>query len=135
MCARCHGTDHTGSAWREHGREIPDFTSAAWHQGRSDAQLVVSILEGKGTRMPAFNDKVSTMRARALVRLIRTANPAAPAVRTAAGAGGTDFETRYAALQKEMDELRRQFRELSRTSSRPRTNGGGSGTVSGSRTH
>src|SRR5262245_61370692 len=50
FCARCHGNDHTGAAGR-----VPNFTSRSWQQRRSDSQLLVSILEGKGSGMPPFH--------------------------------------------------------------------------------
>lgn len=31
---------------------LPNFAKLHWQRQRSDAQLIVSILDGKGTRMP-----------------------------------------------------------------------------------
>jgi mono/diheme cytochrome c family protein len=115
-CARCHGDDFTGNGWRERGRQLPNFSSAAWQHSRSDAQLLVSIVEGKGARMPAFGDRLSQAQARDLVLLIRSANPARPAT---ASIGRDDFDRRYAALLRELEELRKQFRELGRPPRRP----------------
>jgi hypothetical protein len=107
--------------------EIPDFNSRRWQQRRSDAQLVASILEGKGTRMPAFGGKVSKGQARKLVAYIRSLAPArAKATRTVptraqAGAGlEDDFEKRFRQLQEEYDQLDKQIRELSRQPPRKR---------------
>ncbi len=74
-CAKCHGKDYTGKPWRESNGRIPNFTSRAWQKSRSDVQLQVSILEGKGTHMPAFSEKLNKETARALIRLIRKAAP------------------------------------------------------------
>jgi mono/diheme cytochrome c family protein len=116
LCASCHGTDFTGSVLREKGRDIPDFTDRQWHSHRTDAKLVVSILEGKGTRMPPFAQRLSEPEARALVSLIRQAN-ATPLAN--AGAEPSDFETRFAELSREMETLKKQFHELDNKSPRP----------------
>src|SRR5215475_11533418 len=44
FCQGCHGADGRGA-----GRDVPDFTRSAWQEKRTDTQLVVTILEGKGT--------------------------------------------------------------------------------------
>jgi mono/diheme cytochrome c family protein len=120
LCARCHGSDYRGSPWHQNGRPIPDFTSGAWHERHTDAQLLVSILEGKGTAMPAFTGRVSREQARDLVLLIRRANPTR---RTTPQAGATDFHERYTALCEELNDLRKQFRMVPNPSARPETKG------------
>jgi mono/diheme cytochrome c family protein len=65
-CAKCHGTDGTGSQARDRMAEIPDFTSAAWQAKRKDSQLIASILDGKGDDMPPGRGKISSEQARAL---------------------------------------------------------------------
>jgi mono/diheme cytochrome c family protein len=108
-CARCHGADYSGSGWRDRGRQIPDFRSSSWQNSRGDAHLLVSILDGKGAHMPAFSDRLSEGEARDLVLLIRHASSNRPAgARVERG----NFARRYAALQKELEALRRQFRDL-----------------------
>ena len=54
---------------------IPDFTLRAWQEGRSDPQLLISVLDGKGTRMPPFRDKLTRDQARDLVALVRSFDP------------------------------------------------------------
>jgi len=70
-CARCHGKDGKGKEGRKEAPAIPDLTSHKWHGQRSDAQLVVSILDGKGKDMPAFGDKITQEQAKALVNYVR----------------------------------------------------------------
>jgi mono/diheme cytochrome c family protein len=106
LCSRCHGADFAG---RDRAG-APDFTSGDWHKGRSDAQLFISIRDGKGWRMPGFSGKLSDKESRALVRLIRNANRTRPAEKA------TDFDKRFAKLRAELEELQRQFRELERVS-------------------
>ena len=56
--------------------EVPDFTDPAWQARRADAQLVASILDGKGAEMPPADDDLSEAQARGLVAYIRTFAPA-----------------------------------------------------------
>ncbi len=105
-CAMCHGSDGRGSGVRETMPAIPDFTAPAWHQRRTDSQLITSILEGKGTNMPAFRDKVNRDQARDLVAFLRRFAPgAAP---QPAAAAPDDFEVRFRQLLEEFLSLRRQ---------------------------
>ena len=52
--------------------EIPDFTDPDWQAQRSDAQLVASIRDGKGTTMPPAGDDITEAQARVLVNHVRT---------------------------------------------------------------
>jgi hypothetical protein len=85
---------------------IPDFTARAWHERRADSQLIVSILEGKGTDMPAFRDKVAREQARDLVAFLRGFAPGSKPQPAAAPAD--DFEARFRQLMQEFEGLRRQ---------------------------
>ena len=80
-CARCHGADGTGQPRRARGGEIPNFTDAKWQATRTDDQLLASILDGKGTKMPGFGDRLSEDEGRDLAAHVRafTAAPEAPA--------------------------------------------------------
>jgi mono/diheme cytochrome c family protein len=119
-CQRCHDRDGSGDRGRSHADKIPDFRSAAWHGRRSDAALAVSILEGKGTVMPAFGERLNHRQARELVAFIRSLDPVsehaeqstAPTSRN----GPDDFDKRFGELKMEMEELRKQYYEASRSS-------------------
>ena len=102
FCSRCHGGDYTGELGR-----TPDFTSRSWHGRRSDSQLLVSILEGKGRGMPAYRGKLSEGQARDLVAYLREVG----GVEKSGGADPGDFTRRFEELEKELRELKRQFRE------------------------
>jgi mono/diheme cytochrome c family protein len=109
-CARCHDRDGKGATARESLPTIPDFTVRRWQQSRKNAQLLVSILDGKGTGMPAFRDKVPREQARDVVAYIRTFAPDAAAVT----ASSTDeFDSQFNMLTREIDELARRIRTLS----------------------
>jgi mono/diheme cytochrome c family protein len=117
LCQRCHGEDGTGGRGRDRMAEIPDFTQAAWQARRSDAQLRVSILDGKASDMPAFHERLSDSQARDLVAYLRAFGPGRPAP---ARAAPDDFERQLHQLQEELAELRRQFRELADAPPGPR---------------
>jgi mono/diheme cytochrome c family protein len=108
-CAMCHGRDGKGTDARESLRSIPDFTVRDWHQKRSNAQLMVSILDGKGTGMPAFRDKIPRERAREIVAHIRSF---APGATSEVASSSNEFEAQFNKLLKEFDDIARQLRDL-----------------------
>jgi mono/diheme cytochrome c family protein len=113
-CSSCHDDDGTGGALRQALPQIPDFTSGGWQARRSDAQLAVSILEGKGTRMPAFHGKIDEDKAEDLVSLIRTFDPTYdPAAARRQPLNGEEFDRRFRQLETEMEQLKKQFRQAS----------------------
>jgi hypothetical protein len=89
---------------------IPDFTASIWQARRRDAQLAVSILDGKGTQMPAFRGKVPSELARDIVAVIRAF---APSAGSQAHTQPDDFEASFQALLKEFEGLRQQARAVS----------------------
>src|SRR5262249_7487198 len=120
-CVICHGADGRGSGVRATMPAIPNFTERAWQEQRPDPRLVVSILEGKGTDMPAFRDKVSREQARDLVAFLRTFAPAAAPQPAAATGAPDDFEARFRQLLEEFASLRRQGASSSPPSGQPRS--------------
>lgn len=71
-CALCHGRDGRPNPAMAQAR-IPDFTSAQFHDQRSDAALRSSIDNGKpGTLMRAFRAELSEQERSALVRHVRS---------------------------------------------------------------
>jgi mono/diheme cytochrome c family protein len=113
FCQRCHAVSGQGDPGAGFSG-IPNFTDPAWQTRRSDAQLLVSILDGKGDGMPTFRGRVTEAQARELVGHIRAFGPERP--RTTSGTSG--FEAKFRELDEEFQELQRQFRELQ---SAPRT--------------
>jgi mono/diheme cytochrome c family protein len=111
-CLICHGTDGRGTEMRASMPTIPDHTGCAWQERLSNPQLVVSILEGKGTLMPSFRGRVNDEQAQDLAAYVRAFGPAR-AVPPAASASGSDFEKRYRELQEKWNELQRQLNALS----------------------
>jgi mono/diheme cytochrome c family protein len=116
-CARCHDDDGTGRSSRDNLRDIPDFSDHKWQASRSDAALLVSILDGKGRHMPGFRGKVGDDEARALVGSVRAFDAAPPGARPAAASD--EFERRFRELQAELESLKKQFREVSTPPRKP----------------
>jgi mono/diheme cytochrome c family protein len=111
-CLSCHGSDGRGQEIKAGMPTIPDFSGRAWQEAASNAQLAVSILDGKGTLMPAFRGRLSDSDALDLTAYIRAFGP----VRTEPTQPGTsDFEKRFRQLQEEWDELQKQMRESMRS--------------------
>src|SRR5271157_4845444 len=75
ICMKCHGADGTGSPARSLLSEIPDFTIASWQEQRADAQLMASILDGKGSDMPPQRGKIGEEQVRSLVAYVRAFAP------------------------------------------------------------
>jgi mono/diheme cytochrome c family protein len=108
-CVRCHEPDGKARELHESIPHAPDFTDPHWHENRTTAQLIVSILDGKGKQMPAFGGKLTTSEARDLVAYLRTFAPSSP---TASEAAPDDFETRFRELEEEFQRLKEQLDEL-----------------------
>ncbi len=70
-CVDCHDSDGRGEGGREVVKGVPDFTDLRWQGSRSDADLRRSILEGKGSSMPAMRAKIKPDDASRLVSLVR----------------------------------------------------------------
>jgi mono/diheme cytochrome c family protein len=113
LCARCHAADGRGSELRQEVPAIPNFHSRRWHEDRGDGALLASILDGKGTRMPAFGGRLSTQQARDLVAYLRAF---APNLSVSTPVPADDFQRRFRELMAELDELNRQAEELTRAS-------------------
>jgi mono/diheme cytochrome c family protein len=109
-CISCHGKDGNGAKVREDMEAIPDFTNALWQQRKRDGQLIVSILEGRGTFMPAFNGRFNRQQVADLVAFIRAFTTGRP---VSGSNPPDDFEAQFQKLLKEHEKLRKQIQELS----------------------
>jgi mono/diheme cytochrome c family protein len=116
-CSGCHGKDGRGTRLREKVRGAPDFTSLPWQQSRTDAQLAVSIREGKGAQMPPFSGKLTRRAEQDLVAFLRSLCP--ERVAAPAEAAPADFEKLFQELEREWQELQRKFRESTGRPDRP----------------
>jgi mono/diheme cytochrome c family protein len=111
-CMSCHGPDGRGMALaRAAMPPLPDFSAQAWQAERSNPQLKISILDGKGTFMPSWRGKLSPEIAQSLVSYVRSFGPASTA---GAEAPPSEFEQSFESLQKQWDALEARMRLLSR---------------------
>jgi quinol-cytochrome oxidoreductase complex cytochrome b subunit len=115
-CLICHGTEGRGMEYRASMPTIPDFSSRGWQEAVSDPLLTVSILDGKGTFMPAFRGRVTDDQALDLTAYVRAFGPRR-AASPQAPAG--DFEQRFRELEARWNELERQLQELSKPLPKP----------------
>jgi quinol-cytochrome oxidoreductase complex cytochrome b subunit/mono/diheme cytochrome c family protein len=108
-CLSCHGINGRGAEIRLSMPEIPDFTAPAWHGTRSNSELLVSVLEGKGKLMPAFRGRLTENQAQDLIAYVRAFGPE-PA--PGAKAPASDFEERFRQLEDQWKALEKQLQEL-----------------------
>lgn len=66
-CVFCHGEDGAGVA-----EGTPDWMDSEWQKSRTDAQLIETITNGKGTRMPKFGTTLSAAEIKAAVNFVRS---------------------------------------------------------------
>jgi mono/diheme cytochrome c family protein len=109
FCFACHGTDGTGSAIRRAMPPIPDFTSETFQKTHTNAQIWVSILEGKGTLMPANRGRVTEDQARDLAAYVRTFGPA---LSVNPGSSDAEFSAAVRRLEKQLDDLHKQLQDV-----------------------
>jgi len=108
LCQRCHAADGEGD---RNTPGVPDFTRRVWQEQKSDAQLIVSILDGRGSSMPAFRGRLDQTMAKELVAHVRAfANGSAK--NSSTPRSSKDFETQIQKLQKEYEGLKKQLEEL-----------------------
>jgi cbb3-type cytochrome c oxidase subunit III len=116
-CIVCHGPDGTGAAnMRPALPTLPDFTKTIFRDQHSDSQLLISILDGKGTLMPANRGRLNESQARDLVGFIHTFAPAGAAT---ASLAPNEFQLQFQQLQQQWEALEKDIRALKKTTSPP----------------
>jgi mono/diheme cytochrome c family protein len=109
-CFACHGLDGTGSLVRPLMTTIPDFTNREWQSSHENAQMAISILDGKGVLMPPWRGRVTPELAQDLIAFVRNFGPPDLA---RAEAPVSEFGTRFRNLRKQLQELDQQAQALS----------------------
>ncbi len=115
FCLRCHGTEGSGGEVRGTMPSIPDFTSPSWQKSATVHRMTVSILDGKGTRMPSFEGRVTDQEARELAVFVQTFGPKALPEMTKPD----EFDRRFRELEEQWKGLQKQFQELSPQPKKP----------------
>jgi mono/diheme cytochrome c family protein len=129
FCQGCHGMNGKGDSGVS---GIPDFTRRAWHEQKADATLIVSILEGKGSGMPAFGDKLSRPQAKQLMMHIRSLAPKPAVKESEVDVSHSEFAKDFKKLQGEYQDFRKQLLELTKQNRGSRRDPGASETVGNS---
>jgi mono/diheme cytochrome c family protein len=110
FCLVCHGADATGRLMRPAMPPIPDFTNPEWHRSKQDSELLVSIMEGRGTFMPANNMRITRDQAKDLVALVRSFGGISAALQ--APTTNVEFEQSMRRLQQQYDQLEGELKKL-----------------------
>jgi cytochrome c oxidase cbb3-type subunit 3 len=75
-CARCHGANGAGGLPVFDGGPSPrNFHDHAFQNERTDEQLKLTIINGKGTGMPSFGTIFDEQQLRSLVAHVRSFDP------------------------------------------------------------
>jgi cytochrome c len=112
-CIACHGPDGTSvPAMRVTLPMLPDFAKTSFRDQHSNAQLLVSILDGKGTGMPANRGRLTEGQARDMVVLVRTF---APAAEDTISLPPDEFQRQFELLQRQWEAYERDIRSLKKT--------------------
>ena len=82
-CVTCHGQDGSGNTPVGKSLQVADLRSPEV-QKKSDAELTVSVSEGKGN-MPAFKGNITDEEIHAVVMYVRTLSKADPAPKKKSG--------------------------------------------------
>ena len=91
---------------------IPDFTSTAFQKEHSDAQIQVSILDGKGTLMPANRGRVTEEQAGDLVAFVRAFGPGTKSVASIPQASDSEFEKKFRQLEEQWNALESELQKM-----------------------
>lgn len=70
-CASCHGSGGQGNGPEAPTPDMPDFTTAAYHDAKTDADIARAIRMGSGL-MPAFGGQLNERGISALVGHVRS---------------------------------------------------------------
>jgi mono/diheme cytochrome c family protein len=109
-CIPCHGPDGRGTNVRLAFPTLPNFTARQFQAERTNAQMVASVLDGKGVLMPAWRGRLNPEQAQELVAYVRTFGP--PDVAMNKGPQ-SKFSNNASDLRKQLEELRKQAKALS----------------------
>ena len=70
-CVMCHGADGLATSTMAKNMKVLSFKDPAMLKA-TDAQFIASTTNGKGTKMPAYKDKLTSAQIKDVVAYIRT---------------------------------------------------------------
>ena len=70
-CATCHGSDGRAKTFKGKLKHARDLTDAEWQGRVSDERIFNSINNGRGSKMPGFEKKLSESQINALASYVR----------------------------------------------------------------
>ena len=70
-CATCHGNDGRAKTFKGKLKHARDLTDADWQARVSDERIFNSINNGRGSKMPGFEKKLSESQINALTGYVR----------------------------------------------------------------
>jgi mono/diheme cytochrome c family protein len=109
-CLVCHGRDGTGNENRIMLPPIPNFRDPPWQKSKNDAELLTSILDGKGTLMPSNAERITRDQAKLVLAYVRAFDPGR--VVEAAPTTEDPFQKKMRLLQWQFNQLEKQLKQL-----------------------
>lgn len=71
-CATCHGKDGRAKTFKAKFNSARNLTDASWQERVTDERIFNSIANGRGSKMPAYGEKLSIAQIEALVAHVRS---------------------------------------------------------------
>ncbi|MDT4897098.1 MAG: hypothetical protein QOH25_2175 [Acidobacteriota bacterium] len=71
-CASCHGKDGRAKTLKAKFNSARDLTDAGWQERVTDERIFNSIANGRGSKMPAYGEKLSDAQIESLVAHVRS---------------------------------------------------------------
>ena len=108
-CIVCHGADGTGRLLRAQMPPLPDFTNSTWQMQHTDPKLAISIMDGKGTLMPANRGRITEDQARDLVAYLRSFGPRT--LHKKGPVSESEFDKSFRELEQRWNELDQELQK------------------------
>ena len=71
-CATCHGKDGRAKTFKAKFNSARNLTDASWQERVTDERIFNSIANGRGSKMPAYGEKLSDAQIESLVAHVRS---------------------------------------------------------------
>ena len=71
-CATCHGKDGRAKTFKAKLNRARNLTDASWQERVTDERIFNAIANGRGSKMPAYGEKLSDAQIESLVAHVRS---------------------------------------------------------------